>query len=108
MPEIAVFADFHRAFSLYFIVFLHKNILNYNAHHRHGTFVNKTDFCCRNFLKVTGTAYFRRKTVFFEFPDENPGNMPDVYVCSHLSNFNYQVGPISIQLVLFSIANLKE
>ena len=28
MPEIAVFADFHRAFSLYFADFSHKNIIN--------------------------------------------------------------------------------
>ena len=54
------FTDFHRTFSLYFVVFSHKNINN-NAHHMHGSFVNKTDFCSRNFLKVAGTADFCRK-----------------------------------------------
>ena len=28
---------------------------------KHGSFVNKTDFCSRNFLKIAGTADFRRK-----------------------------------------------
>ena len=28
MPEIAVFADFHWTFSLYFVVFSHKIIIN--------------------------------------------------------------------------------
>ena len=32
IPEIAVFADFHRTFSLYFAVFSHKNIIMDNAH----------------------------------------------------------------------------
>ena len=32
MPEIAVFTDFVRTFSLYFIVFSLKNITNNNAH----------------------------------------------------------------------------
>jgi len=34
MPEIAVFADFHWTFSLYFVVFSHKNIINNNTHHQ--------------------------------------------------------------------------
>jgi len=35
MPEIAVFADFHWIFSLYsFLCFLHKNIIDNNAHHQ--------------------------------------------------------------------------
>jgi len=34
MPEIAVFEDFHRTFSLYFVVFSHKNIINNKAHHQ--------------------------------------------------------------------------
>ena len=54
-------ADFHLTFSLYFVVFSHKNIINFNAHHMHGSFVNKTDFCSRIFLKVAGTADFHRK-----------------------------------------------
>ena len=33
MPEIAVFANFVRTFSLYFVVFSLKNITNNNAHH---------------------------------------------------------------------------
>ena len=33
MPEIAVFANFARTFSLYFVVFSLKNITNNNAHH---------------------------------------------------------------------------
>ena len=33
MPEIAVFADFVRTFSLYFVVFSLKNIIDNNAHH---------------------------------------------------------------------------
>ena len=28
---------------------------------KHGSIVNKTDFCSRNFLKIAGTADFRRK-----------------------------------------------
>ena len=28
---------------------------------KHDLIVNKTDFCCRNFLKIAGTADFRRK-----------------------------------------------
>ena len=33
MPEIAVFANFVRTFSLYFVVFSLKNIIDNNAHH---------------------------------------------------------------------------
>ena len=33
MPEIAVFADFVRTFSLYFVAFSLKNIINDNAYH---------------------------------------------------------------------------
>ena len=33
MPEIVVFTDFVRTFSLYFVVFSLKNITNNNAHH---------------------------------------------------------------------------
>ena len=61
MPEIAVFADFHRTFSLYFVVFSHKTLLMIMPTINHGLIVNKTDFCSRNFLKVAGTADFRRK-----------------------------------------------
>ena len=39
-----------------------------------------------NFLEILFTA-------------KNAWNMPDIYICFHLSNFNYQLGPISIQLV---------
>ena len=34
---------------------------------KHGSIVNKTDFCCRNSLKIAGTADFRRKNSIFEF-----------------------------------------
>ena len=34
IPEIAVFADFVRVFSSYFVVFSHKNIINSNTHHQ--------------------------------------------------------------------------
>ena len=34
MPEIAVFADFHWTFSLYFVIFSCKNISYNNAHHQ--------------------------------------------------------------------------
>ena len=61
MPEITVFADFHRTISLYFVVFSHKNIINNNVHHKAWFFCQKNDFCSRNFLKIAGTADFRRK-----------------------------------------------
>ena len=63
MPEISVFADFHWTFSLYFVIFSCKNI-SYSITMptiNHGLIVNKTDFCSRNFLKIAGTAHFRRK-----------------------------------------------
>jgi len=34
MPEIAVFADFHWTFSLYFFVFSYKNIIDSDVHHQ--------------------------------------------------------------------------
>ena len=34
---------------------------------KHGSIVNKTDFCRRNFLKNAGTAVYRRKNSFLEF-----------------------------------------
>ena len=33
MPKIAVFADFRWTFSLYFVVFSHKNIIDNNINH---------------------------------------------------------------------------
>ena len=32
---------------------------------KHGSFVNLTDFCSRNFLKIAGTADFRRKNSIY-------------------------------------------
>ena len=62
MPEIAVFADFHRTFSLYFIVFFHtKTLFITMPTIKLGSIVNKTGFCSRDFLKIAGTADFRRK-----------------------------------------------
>ena len=60
MPEIAVCADFHRAFSLQFVVFSHKNIINNNAHHK---------------------AWFIFQKTYF--PAENAGNMPEKPVFWH-------------------------
>ena len=62
MPEIAVFADFVWTFSLYFVVFsLKKTLLITMPTIKHGSIVNKTDFCSQNSLKIAGTADFRRK-----------------------------------------------
>ena len=64
IPEIAVFADFHRTFFSYFVVFSHKHYLQPMCTTKHGWIVNITDFCCRNFLnflKIPGTANFCRK-----------------------------------------------
>ena len=46
---------------LLFRCFSHKNIINNNVHHKAWFICQKTDFCSRNFLKVAGTADFRRK-----------------------------------------------
>ena len=62
MPEIAVFADIHWTFSLYFVVFHTKTLLITIPTIKHGSIVNKTDFWSRNFLKIVGTADFRRET----------------------------------------------
>ena len=62
MPEIAVFADFHRTFSYNISLFFHrKTLLTTMPTIKHGSIVNKTDFCNRNYLKIAGTADFRRK-----------------------------------------------
>ena len=61
MPEMAVFADFHRTFFfLYFVVFTQTQSITMSTI-KHGSTVNLTDFCRRNFLKIAGTADFRRK-----------------------------------------------
>ena len=65
MPEIAVFVDFHWTFSLYLVVFLHKNIINNNTHHKNGSIVNETVFWSRNFLKIARIADFCRKSVIY-------------------------------------------
>ena len=44
MPETAVFADFHRIFSLYFVVFSQKTLFITMPTIKHGSIVNKTDF----------------------------------------------------------------
>ena len=61
MPEIAVFADFHRTFYLISLFFHTKTLLITMSTIKHGSIVNKTDFCSWNFLKIAGTADFRRK-----------------------------------------------
>ena len=63
MTEIAVFPDFHWTFSLLSVVFSHKSIslIITMPTIKHGSIVNKTDFCSRNFLKIAGTADFGRK-----------------------------------------------
>ena len=68
MPEIAVFADFHWTFFLYFVVFPTKTLLITMPTIKHCSIVIKTDFCSRNFLKSAGTAdIFAGKMVFLEF-----------------------------------------
>ena len=67
MPEIAVFADFYRTFSLISLFFHTKILFITMPTIKHGSIVNKTDFCSRNSLKIAGTADFRRKNVFLEF-----------------------------------------
>ena len=57
MPEIADFADFYWTFSLYFVVFSHKIIINNNIHHQEWF----NWFWSPNFLKIVGTADFHRK-----------------------------------------------
>ena len=61
MPEIAVFADFRRTFSYLSLFFHAKTLLITMPTIKHGSIVNKTDFWSRNFLKIAGTADFRRK-----------------------------------------------
>ena len=52
----------------YIALFFHlKTLLITMLAIKHGSFVNKTYFCSRNFLKITGTVNFHRKTVFLEF-----------------------------------------
>ena len=62
MPEIAVFADFYRTFSLISLFFHTKILFITMPTIKHGSIVNKTDFCSRNSLKIAGTADFRRKS----------------------------------------------
>ena len=52
MPEIAVFADFYWTYTKTLIAM---------PPIKHGLIFNKTDFCSRSFLKIAGTADFRRK-----------------------------------------------
>ena len=52
MPEIAVFADFHYMFSLYFYVLHRKTLLITMLTIKHDSIVNKTDFCDQNFLLI--------------------------------------------------------
>ena len=61
MPKIAVFADFVRVFSSYFVTFSHRNIIISNTHHQACFNCQKTDFWSRNCLKIAG------KTVFLEY-----------------------------------------
>ena len=62
------FCRFSSDFFLMFLCFFHrKTLLITMPTIKHESIVNKTDFCCRNSLKIAGTADFRRKTVFFEF-----------------------------------------
>ena len=57
------FGRFSSDFFLMFLCFFHrKTLLITMPAIKHGSIVNKTDdFCCQNFLKITGTADFRRK-----------------------------------------------
>ena len=61
MPEIAVFVDFHRTFSYLSLFFHAKTLLITMPTIKHGSIVNKTDFCSRNSLKIA------EKAVFLEF-----------------------------------------
>ena len=61
MPEIVVFANFHLTFSNISLFFLRKTLLTTMPTIKHGSIVNKTDFCSRNYLKIARTADFRRK-----------------------------------------------
>ena len=126
MPEIAVFADFHQTFSLNFVVFSHKNIIDNN-----GSIVIKTDFWSWNFLKIAGTANFRQKngiswisraalyTFSWNFahwskmtipkiwgrpiferlfiPAENAGNMPENRFFGIFSRFHHFISPDFLQ-----------
>ena len=58
MPEIAVFADFPQTFSLYFVVFSHKNIINNNTHHQ--AFFN----CQKNWFLKPELSKNRRNSQF--------------------------------------------
>ena len=62
MPEIAVFADFYRTFSLISLFFHTKTLFITMPTIKHGSIVNKTDFCSQDSLKIAGTADFRRKS----------------------------------------------
>ena len=58
---------FYRFSSDFFLIslFFHAKTLITMPTIKHGSFVNKTDFCSQNFLKVAGTANFRWKKRYF-------------------------------------------
>ena len=65
VPEIcrkSLFLQIFLRLFPYFSLFFHtKTLLITMPTIKHGSIVNKTDFCSRNFLKIAGTADFRRK-----------------------------------------------
>ena len=76
MPEICRISPFLQIFTGLFpyisLFFRTKTLLiSMPTILKHISFVNKTDFCSWNFLKVAGTADFRRKTLFLEFLELN-------------------------------------
>ena len=81
MPEIVVFCWILSDSSLYiYLFFFHtKTLFITMPTIKHGSIVNKTDFCSRNFLKVARTADFLTEPVFEKliFPVDNAGNMPE-------------------------------
>ena len=57
MPEPPFLQIFIRHFPYISLFFTHKKVHTI----KHGSMVNKTDFCSKNFLKIAGTPDFRRK-----------------------------------------------
>ena len=65
MPEIAVFANFVRVFSSYFVVFPHKNIINNNTHHQACFNCHKNWFLMSELSKNRRNSQFSPEKQYF-------------------------------------------
>ena len=104
MPDITIFPDFHwSSWSWYFYVFIHMFTWNFvESNSQYFLRIAGTTDCRAG---ITGFLHFSSRTQFIhEFLLRSFVRFfrifsINVYICSHLSNFHYQVVPISIQLV---------